>query len=244
MKEKVHQGLTKLVIKNGTCQFSSRHAKQIIYASIEPDLLNKQQIEENIINAPFVLYKWWADHSMFAGDLAMRYLIEAEKAYRLHRSNWSYYLGYTFHFITDRATPFHSPDKIAQITDTIKEQSEPEKEIKGLKIKNQLILKAINTVATFLSKSLDLKIEHDEFESLCEDKWDLRKNLISKMFISRNNLQLSLIKLKLIEEELNYLHERFKDITSEWIDLSNNYERYMVEIASVMELAARFVMKI
>jgi len=244
MKEKVHQGLASLVLREGTVHLNPNLVNQLIYGSIEPDILNKQEIEENIISKPRVLYNWWKDHSLWANNLALAYTEEAQIGYRNNQYNWSQYLGWAFHFITDRATPYHSPNKLVPMINNLKnDYHEGAKSLNGFSRNSQIAGGLLNVGVKILTKGLVLKMDHDDFETYCEQKWNPYKVLTSEIFISLKKYDISKINLGLIEQKLDYLHEKYKDITLEWIKSSINFAKYMAEIAFVMDLAYQFVFK-
>ncbi len=244
MEPIVHQGLSNLVIQMGNVQIRSYEAKNIVKASIEPDLLNKQEIEANMLKTPKVLYNWWKEHSLWAKDLAIIYIKEAQKAYRDQESNWTQYLGWAFHFITDRATPYHSPNKLKPLINSIQDDfEEGANSLKGFSVKSQIAGGLLNVGANLFSKAIDLKINHDDFEDLCDEKWISCKSMISEILLSLKKPDRSIINLSFIEKKINYLHEKYKDISLKWINTNNNYEKYMAEIVFVMDLAYQFIFK-
>lgn len=243
MKSIVHQGLAKLVIQMANVQIRSFEAKDIVKASIEPDLFYKQEIEANLLNTPKVLYNWWKEHSLWAKDLAIIYIKEAQKAYRDQQSNWTQYLGWAFHFITDRATPYHSPNKLNPLVNSIQDDfEEGANSLKGFSVKSQIAGGLLNVGAKVFSKAIDLKINHDDFEDLCDEKWISCKTMISEILLSLKKPHRS-INLSLIESKMNRLHEKYKDISIKWINTNNNYETYMAEIVFIMDLAYQFIFK-
>ena len=244
MKPIVHQGLSNLVIQMGNVQIRSHEAKNIVKESIEPDNLKKQEIEANLLKAPQLLYKWWEEHSLWSNLLAIKYIKEAQKAYRYRQSNWTQHLGYAFHFITDRATPYHSPNKLNLLINSIQDDFETvANKLKGFSVISKIAGGLFNVGTNFFSKAIGLKINHDKFENLCEEKWISSKIMISKILLSLRKPDRSIINLSFIEKKINYLHEKYKEISLKWININNNYEKFMAEIAFVMDLAYQFIFK-
>lgn len=240
----MHQGLSNLVMELGSVRIKPIKAKRIVDASIEPDFFNKQEIESNILNSPKVYYNWWVNHTFRAGTLAISYIQEAKKAYWNRQSIWSQFLGWAFHFITDRATPYHSPVKLNRFINSIMDYFEVgTKRLNGFSIRDQIWIMILNVGANLFDKAIDLKKNHDVFELQCEQKWIPCKNLTYEIFLNLKKPVKSMINLSLIEKRLESLHQKYINISLEWINLCNNYAIYMAEIATIMDLACQFVLK-
>ncbi|MBN1802560.1 MAG: hypothetical protein JW891_13695 [Candidatus Lokiarchaeota archaeon] len=245
MKEKVHQGLARLVIRLETVQINFEQARKIVHSSIQPDVLNKQEIEKNILNTPQILWDWWKDHSLQANNLAIIYIQEAQKAYRQKQSIWTRYLGWAFHFITDRLTPYHSPDKLNPVINSINGQFKKGfNALKGFKLPYRLSNGILFLVSKFSLKALSLKVDHDHFEKICEQKWLACKDLTSLIFQNLKKNKSLIINLELIKKKLEYLYEKYKNISTDWIITDKNYANYMAEIAFIMHLVYQYVLGI
>ncbi len=244
MREIVHQGLADLVTRRGAVQLEPNQLTEIVNASIEPDVLHKQEIEANVINRPREYYNWWVDHTFWAKNLAIAYTQEAEKAYSNKQSNWTQFLGWAFHFFTDRATPYHSPDKLDPMIHSIQDNYEDgAKNLKGYSTKSQIAGGILNVGVNIISKAINLKWNHDYFETHCENKWDTCKSLTTEIFLSLDKPEKDEITIDLIRNKLDDLHNKYKDIKVRLINSDKDYANYMTEIALVLDTAYRFVLK-
>jgi len=244
LREIVHQGLADLVIRQGPVQLNSDQIREIVDASIEPDVLHKQEIEANVLNRPLEYYNWWVDHTLWARNLAITNTQEAENARLNKQSNWTQFLGWAFHFFTDRATPYHSPDKLDPMIDSI--ESSYEDGAKGLKkysTKSQMAGGILNVGINLVSKAINLKWNHDYFEDHCEKKWNTCKDLTSEIFLSLKKPDKDEITLGLIQNKLDELYKKYKNVKVRLINSDKDYAVYMADIASVLDIACRFVLK-
>lgn len=244
MREKVHQGLADLVIQWGAVQLELTQAREIVDASIEPDILHKKEIEANVTNRPREYYNWWVDHTVWAANLAITYTQEAQKARLNNQSNWTQLLGWAFHFFTDRATPYHSPDKLDPMIDSIEDNYEKgAKSLKDYSTRSQLAGGILNAGVNLISKAINLKLNHDYFETHCENKWDACVSLTSEIFLSLDKPEKDEITPDLIQNKLDELYKNYNNLKVRMITTDKDYANYMADIAFVLDIANRFVLK-
>jgi hypothetical protein len=260
MKELCHKNLARLVGLNGTIQIPPKYQQEIEEFSIEPDELNRKEIAKSLIKNLSVPMTWLIDHTIRAKEMAIHSLQRAKKEKKDGSEDWVRYLGWAFHYITDWATPHHSPISKSNpvlvmsglgalfggILGGLSEARKKDKKeyIKGI-AKGSLIGAGVMGAAG----SIDLAINHNKFENECDRRWKLLKfDVISSAFESEEILLSKEMdwkdQLDKFKELMNSLRAYAEGLPPEWIDrcTENEFIDYMVEIAKVMDIASQMVM--
>ena len=237
MKEITHKGLARLVGLYGSYPLDSNNLQILEFSSIEPDRLNREEIAKGPLKAIATSIAWLVDHTLKAKELAIQYLNEAIKAYKTGDQSWSRWLGWCFHFITDWATPYHSP--LSKSNPILKSTSDIFK--KASENEEGLFLPILNTVSTLIKSRLD----HDKFEARCEERWQQNEILVKNNFIKFKNNRISSSDLKVFIEMMDNLRLKCENLSADWIINSTNQEfsSYMTEIAKVMDVACCIVLE-
>lgn len=183
MRENCHKGLTELVGIYGSSPIEHNSLEELKNFSIEPD-----QAENS--------FKKLYDHTSNARKLANRYLNRAIKYHRENNSLWMKELGYSFHFITDWGTPYHSPISKSNpviwktLLNTfigglfgygITSGNEGKERRKGTAVGA-----AATGIPTLGIEIINLIKKHGEFEDFCDRKWEEYESLIINSFINRD----------------------------------------------------------
>lgn len=108
MKEITHKGLARLVGLYGSHAIDSNDLQILESSSVEPDEKNRENLGKGMFEAIMTSIGWFADHTAKAKELSIQYINKASEAYNSADHSWSRWLGWSFHFITDWATPYHS----------------------------------------------------------------------------------------------------------------------------------------
>lgn len=108
MKEITHKGLARLVGLYGSHAIDSNDLQILESSSVEPDEKNREDLGKGMFEAIMTSIGWFADHTAKAKELSIQYINKASEAYNSGDHSWSRWLGWSFHFITDWATPYHS----------------------------------------------------------------------------------------------------------------------------------------
>ncbi|TFF99517.1 MAG: hypothetical protein EU541_04730 [Promethearchaeota archaeon] len=256
--------MSKLVGKWGTIQIPSRNLEKLIEFSIEPDQIHKQKIVENLFENLSVSFEWLINHTVRAKKMAIQSIKIAYKERQQGSIAWVQHLGWAFHFITDWATPHHSPSSKSNpipamvgfgalfggilgglSTSSKKEKKERKNYFKEI-IKGSLIGAGVMGTAG----TVKLSKNHNKFEDICDERWQtLTFDTISPIFKEKKinlnlsqdwNTQLSEFQ-KLMKDLRNYAN----NLPSDWIDTCDQKEfiEYMIKIAIVMDFAAQMIMK-
>jgi len=270
LKEISHKGLARLVGTYGTYPLEQEVLESIIKASVEPDLINRQRITENFINALTIPIEWLLEHGIYAKDLAIYFINEAYEAKKNNDISWSKSLGWAFHFITDWGTPHHSPkSKSNPVIPSAKIGAKTGAFaggigglIKGITKPNisfwEVLLDVLKGVGTGAvigagvgagAGVIELAFDHNNFEKRCDVLWEENLQSIRDNFrIKVGEQQLpeqSTSALNLLEEKMNSLRQLCENLPTNWIDTcdSDEYLEYMIQIALVMDLANQIVME-
>ncbi len=236
MKEITHKGLARLVGLYGSYPIDSNNLKILEFSSVEPDRLNREEIGKSLFKAIKTSIGWLVDHTVKAKELSIQYIDEATKAYNSGDQSWSRWLGWCFHFITDWATPYHSPTSksnpiLNSTSDIFKKASENDD---GL----------FSTTLNIVSNLIKFKVEHDNFEDICEKRWQQNETIVKNNFIKFKNNRISFVDLKVFIEMMDDLRLKCENLSPDWIINSTNQEfaHYMTEIAIVMNVACCIVL--
>ncbi len=260
MRERCHKGLAELVGAYGSVHINKKFLPELVIASVEPDLKNTQNIENNLDDLPkiiIILSKWFIEHTIGAKELAFLNLRNSYEARLKDDPSWIGFLGLVFHYITDWGTPYHSPVSLANpvIPTTV---------IGGISTGVlRLILNWISGSREILNgvtkwglsgaaasggiSLISLYLEHKNFEEQCDEYWDNNKNLITKQFLAqKKGFHLP----RNFEEAIEIFEKKMKDLRTlcnntspNWIlsSVGKNYANYMVQIAVVMDLAIQII---
>lgn len=260
MREVCHKGLAKLVGAYGSVSVKNEDLPELIKASIEPDLENRKNIEENLQNVPKVLpilFEWLVEHTIGAKEKAIINLRKSKNTHHKEDSSWISFLGYSFHFITDWGTLYHSPLSVANpvIPNTIvgtltmvllgvfANRKRGSKKMLESAIKWGLVGAGTSGGSNLIKLYLDHKI----FEEQCDEYWIKYKSLIRRKFTSQQKI-IHLPKdfekvIILFDEKMNDLRIRCNMTSPDFI-LSNdgeNFADYMAQIAVVMDFAIQII---
>ncbi|MHA1490694.1 MAG: hypothetical protein ACTSRI_13680 [Promethearchaeota archaeon] len=254
----------------GSFPLETEVLESIINASVEPDLINRQRITEDFINALTIPIEWLLDHGIYAKELAINFIYEACEAKKNDNRSWSRSLGWVFHYITDWGTPHHSPN--SRSTPVITSTKIGVKTgaitggiggfIKGITRPNTNFWEIILDILTGGGIGagigagtgagvgvIGLAFGHNNFENRCDELWEENIQLINENFRTMVRYQqlpeqLNLA-LNLFEEKMNSFRQLCENLSENWIDTCGGveYANYMVEIALVMNLACQIVIR-
>jgi len=237
LREITHKGLTRLV---GICWshvISSDNLHILESSSIQPDTMKRKELSKNMFDAITTGIGWFAEHTYKAKELAIDNIKKAFEAYNSGDTSWSFWLGRSFHFITDWLTPYHS---IKAMTKYILDS---ESDIINKESKNGwdlliFILDKVSNLAKF-------KIEHDQFERICEECWQQNEPIIRNSFIRFKKKSINSVNLRLFSELMDRKQAKWENNLLDWIlDCSNQeFAGYMTDIAKVMDIACRIVLE-
>ena len=221
----------------GSYPIDSNSLQLLEFSSIEPDRLNREEIAKGPLKAIKTSIEWLVKHTLKAKELSIQYLNEANKAYKIGDPSWIRWLGWCFHFITDWATPYHSPD--SKSNPIIKSTSGIFKE--AYENKEGLFVPILNTVSTLIKS----KVDHDNFEDICEKRWQQNETLVKNNFIKLKKSRKSNLDLKVFNTMMDILRFNCENLSADWIIISTNQEfaSYMTEIAKVMDVACCIIME-
>lgn len=221
MKEITHKGLTRLVGLYGSYVTDSNNLQILESSSVEPDEKNREELGKGLFESIMTLIGWFADHTARAKDLSIQYITEASEAYSSGDPSWSQKLGWSFHFITDWATPYHS-----------------------LKSMSKYILDSKNDELNGVSGLLKFKVEHDDYEITCEERWQQTKLIIQNNFIKFKHNRRFSVDLKIFEKMMDKLKSKYENSLLDWIlnCTDQEFAQYMTDIAIVMDAACCMVL--
>ncbi|MFX1568990.1 MAG: hypothetical protein ACFFCV_11565 [Promethearchaeota archaeon] len=235
MKEITHKGLARLVGLYGFHSIDSNNLEILVSSSVEPDLINREEMGKGISKALLTSIGWFVDHTDKAKELAIQNIKKAIEAYDSGDSSWSRWLGWAFHFITDWATPYHSSIALSKyIADPESDIFKKESESEGV---------SYWTILGKVLKSFQFKVDHDEFEEICEERWQQSTSLIIDNFIKFKEKNTLIVDIELFSEKMDKLRTNCKNKLLEWIKVCSNQEfsLYMVDIAKVMDISCQLV---
>ncbi len=264
MKEICHKKLSRLVGIKGTIPISSDHLEELVNASIEPDNLNKKKIAENLFENLSVPFEWLIDHTIRAKTMALQSIRNSHKAKKDGKEEWVRYLGWGFHFITDWATPYHSPTSksnpvpaltglgalfggvLGGLSEVSKKGKTDKKDILKGVAKGSLL----GAGRMGAAGAVKLSIEHTEFESECENRWksmdlDDFHSPFEKETITLSPSQSWDNKAEIFKNLMKKVRNRANNLPSDWVFKCSDKEfvEYMVAIAKVMDLAVQMVIR-
>lgn len=242
MRKLVHTGLSRIVTYYGTIKFDAKQAEKIIWESIQPDELNRQEIEKNVQNKPVILLGWWVDHSLCPHVMAEDFIEDTKKDYKNKKSSWVQHLGYSFHFIVDRSTPYHDPNRVEEIGNSfMKRYEEGVNYHSGFKPGWRVVLGIVKGLTDTYVESMDLKEEHDKFEDVCESRWAEHCELVLKQFLDKK--EEIKVTIESLRDSLQKVHEAYKAKNLAWLKncSKEDFSAFMANIAYVMDLACQYV---
>ena len=87
------------------------------------------------------------------------------------------------------------------------------------------------------------KIEHDQFESICEKRWQDIEPIVKENIIKFKNNKKFSVNLDSFDKMMDELSLRVENRSVQWANESTNQEfaKYMTQIAILMDLACRLV---
>jgi hypothetical protein len=237
LREITHKGLARLVGLYGSYPIDSNNLQILEISSIEPDRLNREEIAKGPLKAIKTTVEWLVDHTLKAKELSIQYLNETNKAYKIGDPSWIRWLGWCFHFITDWATPYHSPS--SKSNPIIQSTSGRFKT--AYENKEGLVAPILDTVSTLIKS----KVDHDNFEDICEKRWQQNETLVRKNFVKLKKNRESNLDLKGFSTMMDNLRVNCENLSADWIITSTNQEfaAYMTEIAKVMDFACCIIME-
>lgn len=237
MKECVHKGVVKIVGTSGTVRFNPEVLERLIYYSIEPDIINRDQLNQSadkLAKKIKVGIKWFADHSLRAKPLALYYITLAKEC-RDNDQHFLQYLGWASHFIVDYATPHHS---LTSKSNPIMNQ---------FKLKNQESNSSVNLIGNTISTIINIfssKKAHDRFETQADFLWANWETLIKQYYFKhkQNHITPSYM---LITEGLDKIHHIADNLPQDWIYKCNiyDYSKFMTKIMNIIDITNRYVIK-
>lgn len=240
MKEITHKQLTQLTISQ-TIPLTKEQLDMILYYSIEPDILNRERLENKKGFA--IPLSWFLEHTVRAKDLSIYFIKIAKEKYKSNE-NWLQPLGWAYHFIVDWATPCHSLhsklNSISSLTDVGKQIGE--KSFKAKTFKERLSLTVLNVGVLGVMGVGIAKKRHDNFEKMCDYRWTfINQRKMKHKF--RNCLGFS--SEDTFESLMNELRDYINNIERNWIlkCSQNDYIDYMIKIVRVMVFATLLVIK-
>ena len=237
MREITHKGLARLVGLYGSHAIGSDNLQMLISSSVEPDVINRERLHKDMVEAIKTSIEWFADHTDRAKELSIQYINKASEANNSGDQSWSRWLGWVFHFITDWATPYHSSNTMSKyVLDSKSDIFNKESEIGGVPLWMILLDKSFNLVK--------FKLDHDKFEDICEERWQQNDSIIKDNFIKFKENNISLLDLEIFNERMDELRAKCENKLLIWItDCSDQeFSLYMTDIAKVMDVACRIVL--
>ncbi|MFX1276037.1 MAG: hypothetical protein ACFFBP_18135 [Promethearchaeota archaeon] len=265
MKEICHKGLARLVGTLGSMPLEPEDLKNVIDGSIDPDNLNKQRMNENLINTLTISFEWLLEHTIHAKELAIKSINEACEARKRNNGIWGRFLGWAFHFITDWGTPYHSfksksnplPSSakigtgsgaiiggIGGLIKSLTKRDTDFREIISDGFKGAGIGAVVGTGIGVGIGGAALAISHGKFETRCDELWDEYYSSIEEKFeIEIKNQEVLNITIDLFENKMNSLRQLCESLPADWIFTCNReeYADYMIKIALTMDLACQVI---
>ena len=239
MKEITHKGLARLVGLYRSHAIDSNDLQILESSSIEPDEIKREGLRKDMFEVIVTSIGWFAEHTARAKELSIQYINKASEAYNSGDHSWSRWLGWSFHFIADWATPYHSLKSMSRyISDSISDKSNKESaNDEGIFLK---ILKGLSG----LSVLLKFKENHDRFEAICEERWQKDESIIKDNFIKFKHNRMSFVDLEIFNEMMDELQVKYENLLLDWITNCTDQEFawYMTDIAIVMDVACCIVL--
>ena len=260
MREICHKGLARLVGVYGSVRVQKKLLPELLNASVEPDLENRQKIEgslEIIYKVIPTLSKWYYEHTIGAKETAISNLKNAHYALIKGDQAWISFLGHALHFIADWGTPYHSPFSLVDTVIPITVMGGIGIGIFGLIVnllnesdeifENTTKWGLLGAAASGGISLIYQYFEHKNFEEQCDEYWDSYENIIIQKFTSiKNHFQFPKDfedAVEIFEKMMNDLRNISKNTVPDWILQNNgyNFSDYMVQIALVMDFAVRII---
>ncbi|MBA7512542.1 hypothetical protein ES705_04548 [subsurface metagenome] len=236
MKEITHKGLARLVGLYSSYSIDSDNLQILESSSVEPDEKNREELDKGMFEAIITSIGWFTDHTAKAKELSIQYINKASEAYNSGDHSWSRWLGWSFHFITDWATPYHSLKSMSRyISDSKSDKSNKESANDDGFFLN--FLKGVSGLLKF-------KVDHDKFEVICEERWQQDEPIIKDNFIKFKHNRMSFVDLEIFDEMMDELQVKCENLLLDWIINCTDQEfaRYMTDIAIVMDVACCIVL--
>lgn len=236
MKEITHKGLARLVGLYGSYSIDSDNLQKLESSSVEPDEKNRDELGKGMFEAIMTTIRWLADHTAKAKELSIQYINKASEAYNSGDHSWSRWLGWSFHFITDWATPYHSLKSMSRyILDSKSDKSNKESANDDGFFLN--FLKGVSGLLKF-------KVDHDKFEVIREERWQQDEAIIKDNFIKFKHTRMSFLDLEIFNEMMDELRVRCENLLLDWIKdcTDQEFAHYMTDIATVMDVACCIVL--
>ncbi len=260
MREICHKGLARLVGVYGSVRVQKKFLTRLVNASVEPDLENRQEIENNLNNLPNVipiLSKWLFEHTTGAMELAILNLRKGYNAFLKNHPSWISFLGQALHYITDWGTPYHSSVSLVNLVIPTIVIGGVGWAIFGLIVSwlngsDEMLKSATKWGLLGAATSggisiIDLYLRHKSFEEKCDKYWERYENMIIQKFKSikeRYQLPKNFEEaIKIFEEMMNDLRNICNNTSPDWIlqDNGYNFTNYMVQIVLVMDFACQVI---
>ncbi|MFW9971476.1 MAG: hypothetical protein ACFFDF_14875 [Candidatus Odinarchaeota archaeon] len=238
MREITHKGLAQLVGLYGFHAIDFENMQILESSSVEPDEINREGLSKGMFEAIMTSIGWFANHTSRAKELAIQNINKASRAYSSGDRSWPRWLGWAFHFITDWATPYHSSNTMSKyILDSKSDVFNKESEKDGGPFWIMLLDKFFTLVK--------FKLDHDKFEKICEERWQQNESIIKDNFIKFKEKRISLVNLEIFNDRMDQLRTKYENKLLDWlIDCSDQeFSRYMIDIAKVMDLACQIVLR-
>ena len=244
----------------GSVLVQKKFLTQLVIASVEPDLENRQEIENNLNNLPNVIpiiSKWLFEHTTGAKELTILNLRKAYNAFLKNHPSWISFLGQALHYITDWGTPYHSSLSLVNLVIPTTVIGGVGMGIFGLIVSwlngsDEMLKSAtkwglLGAAASCGISLIDIYLKHKRFEEQCDKYWDRYENMIIQKFKSKKkgfqlpkNFEEA---IEIFERMMNNLRNICNNTSPDWILLNNgyNFADYMVQIAVVMDFAYQII---
>lgn len=237
MKEITHKGLTRLVGSHWSHIIDNENLQILELSSIEPDTIKREGLNKGMFEALINGMGWVTEHTDRAKELSIQNINKASEAYISGNASWSRWLGWSFHFITDWLTPYHSLESMKEYMLESKNDLGNKKYKDGWKVV-MAILNGISSIFEFIT-------EHDEFEEICEEYWQQNEILVKDNFIKFKKETINSVDQALFSELMDKLRAKYENKNLEWIRDCSNQEfiDFMMDIAKVMDIACQIVLE-
>lgn len=243
LKEKCHEGLARLVAQQ--TGESKANIETLARAAIEPDVANKDTMRQDFLKVLPVSIKWLIDHTVRAKDLATQCLSIARQKIQAGDSSGYRILGWSWHYITDWATPYHSPTArvnpipefglIGALAGAILGGVSRSKDGRRGNIKGALKGAVIGGGISAGVGAIDLAVNHSQFEQKIDAYWESNQQEIREMFeASTNN-----IKSRLDSMSPNAISKMLGDFLDELRNMANNYPKENTDKVDLTDYLAR-----
>ncbi len=235
MREIIHRSLTRLVGLYGSHKMCTKYLQILESSSVQPDEIRREQIGKGMFEAIIGSIGWVTEHTKKAKELAIENVNKAYEAYNSGDLSWLKWLGWSFHYIADWATPYHSVRLMVKyILDSENDNSDEESQDTG-----SGWVKLFNKISNLLL----FKVEHDKFEDTCEKRWEEIESVVMEMFIKFKNTSSFFVDINKFDNLMDELRLRVEDLSADWANRSTtqDFASYMTRIAILMDIACRLV---